>query len=139
MAFGQEVQRIITDNIIVEAVRIAHAGWPQRKNIQNIVFRVEIKDDVTVMHLGDADPNSIHFSPYQKHWSSKITDTAFPPYWFYLSEQGKELIETTLNTKSSIGIHVPKKIPKNLVESDKVFFHLPGETAVVLEANRNQK
>jgi hypothetical protein len=57
-------------------VRIPHAGWPGRADIENLVFRVTLKsqsESVTVMHMGDADDN--HYLPYKSHWQKRISDT----------------------------------------------------------------
>ena len=42
--------------LLVEAVRIPHSGWPDhRADVENIVFRVTLDKETTVMHFGDAD------------------------------------------------------------------------------------
>ena len=74
----------------VDVVRIPHAGWPGRAEISNLVWRVTLSDGITVMHLGDADPRDEHFAPHSEHWMVKRTDTAYPPYWFFLSDEGRE-------------------------------------------------
>ena len=70
---------------MIDAVRIPHAGWPSRADIENLVFRVPLKNQgtsVTVMHLGDADPDADHYLQYKDHWQQRVSDTALPPYWF---------------------------------------------------------
>lgn len=120
---------------IFEAVRIPHAGWPGRADIQNIVWRVTFKNNdspVTIMHMGDADPNDDHYIPYKKHWQSRQTDTAFPPYWFYSSAEGEDILSDIINAKHSIGIHVPMDVPKQLKAMDKDYFSKPGESRKVV-------
>ena len=116
------------DSIRVDAVRIPHAGWPQRAEISNIVFRVTLEDTVTVIHMGDADPNDEHFKPLIDHWQKQLTDTAFPPYWFFGSAQGRAILSDRINAKESIGVHVPVNVPEELQQSGERYFSKPGET-----------
>lgn len=115
-------------SIAVSAVRIPHAGWPGRANVQNIVYRVTLDDDVTVMHMGDADVNDEHYAPYKDHWMSKKTDTGFPPYWFFLMPGGEEILKDRLNIQHAVGVHVPVKVPTDLITTGKDFLSEPGET-----------
>ncbi|MEO0981481.1 MAG: MBL fold metallo-hydrolase [Pseudomonadota bacterium] len=114
--------------VVAEAVRIPHAGWPQRAEVSNLVYRVTLADGATVMHLGDADPNDDHFAPHADHWAAKETDTAFPPYWFFLRDAGRAILETRLNAAEAIGVHVPVQVPQDLAASGADFFSVPGET-----------
>ncbi|MEP2653611.1 MAG: MBL fold metallo-hydrolase [Paraglaciecola sp.] len=116
--------------LMVEAVRIPHAGWPSRANIENLVFRVTLnhaKSPITIMHLGDADPDDNHYIPYKRYWQQRVTDTAFPPYWFYFSAEGNDILNEILNVKNSVGLHVPVIIPKRLKATGADFFSSPGE------------
>lgn len=131
LEFNQQPIRLNVQGLLFEAVRIPHAGWPSRAEVENIVFRVTLSDDsspVTVMHMGDADPDYEHYKPYNAHWQKRITDTAFPPYWFYSSAEGNHILDNMLNIRESIGIHVPVKVPKRLESSGKDYFSKPGET-----------
>lgn len=114
--------------LTVDVVRIPHAGWPGRAEVSNLVWRVTLSDGVTVMHLGDADPQDSHYAPHAQHWTKVRSDVAYPPYWFYLSEEGQRILSTRLNTRDSTGIHVPIKLPPGLLASGEDFFHVPGET-----------
>lgn len=60
LAFGDAAWRKQIDGLNIGAVRIPHAGWPGRADVQNIVFRVSFEQGATVMHMGDADPNDVH-------------------------------------------------------------------------------
>jgi hypothetical protein len=108
-------------------VRIPHAGWPARAEVENLVFRVTLPDGATVMHMGDADANDDHFLPQQMHWQQKVTNTAFPPYWFFYSAEGRDILEQIINAKQHIGVHVPVKVPKQLSTSGKMFYSAPGQ------------
>ena len=118
-------------DLIIDAVRIPHAGWPARADISNLVWRVTLADGVTVMHLGDADPDDGHYAPHEAHWQAKRTDAAYPPYWFFLSEAGRQIVDERLNTETATGIHVPVELPADLFVSDADFLHAPGETRTV--------
>lgn len=114
----------------VDAVRIPHAGWPQRSEVSNLVYRVTLQDEITVIHMGDADPDDAHFKPLKTHWEAKRTQMSFPPYWFYFSDAGQLILDSRLNTEKSVGIHVPVQIPMNLRRLGKDYFSTPGEQRV---------
>lgn len=126
LEYGADPLKLDFEGLSVEAVRIPHAGGPGRREIENLVYRVQLEDAVTVMHMGDADPALEFFSPYEAHWQSQKTDTAFPPYWFFLSTEGVQIIEDVLNTQEAIGVHVPVRIPDGLIASGRNFFGDPG-------------
>ncbi len=112
------------------AVRIPHAGWPapERAAVQNLVFRVTLDGHATVMHMGDADPNPIHFKPHSAHWQAARTDTAFPPYWFFLSENGQAILSNDINADKAIGVHVPIEVPQDLKDSGADYFSIFEDT-----------
>ncbi|GAA0854488.1 MBL fold metallo-hydrolase [Aliiglaciecola litoralis] len=138
LAFGQQAETTTNDNLLIETVRIPHAGWPSRANVENLVFRVSIYSDakrddnaLTVMHMGDADPNRQHFIPFKDLWQKRHTSMAFPPYWFYLSKQGNEILDSIINTRKFAGIHVPLAVPEALLNSSNDYFTQSGETRVI--------
>ena len=132
---GTEINSIAVDSIQVDAVRIPHAGWPGRAEVSNIVYRVTIPmnseahlhEQLTFIHMGDADPNDTHFRPLAEFWNLQKTTVAFPPYWFYSSSTGNYILDYRINTEKSIGVHVPKKVPASLIRSEKAYFSVPGE------------
>jgi L-ascorbate metabolism protein UlaG (beta-lactamase superfamily) len=98
--------------LFIEAVRVPHAGWPARQQqVENIAFRVTLDAETTVVHLGDADASDAHFAPDGGYWSRRRTDAAFPPYWFFLSEAGRQVLERRIAPTRSIGMHVPADVP----------------------------
>lgn len=107
LAVGDEAQSIEVGGLAVEVVRIPHAGGEGRKNIENLAFRVTLNEELTVLHMGDADPNDTYFAPHQAHWDARKLDTAFPPYWFYGSADGQKILKQRLKPGQTIGIHVP--------------------------------
>lgn len=136
---GDPAISISVANIDVEAVRIPHAGWPQRADIANIVYRVKMNDDIVVMHMGDADPDKSHFAQHKNFWPKNISDVAFPPYWFSLSASGKELLENVINAEKTIGVHVPTKVPTSLIASGGDYFTTPGEEREIKKSDDESK
>lgn len=134
LGFNDAPKSVEVAGLLIEAVRIPHAGWPNRADIENMVFRVTLQDPklpLTVMHMGDADPDYDHYLPYKEHWQARKTHTNFPPYWFYYSLEGKDIIDSLLNTQHSIGVHVPVKVPKELIDTGEDFFSKPGESRIL--------
>ena len=112
----------------VEAVRIPHAGWPARKEVENLLFRVNIGTEYTVMHLGDADTNSQFYQPHSQFFASKRSNLAFVPYWFYGSLASQQVIKDYLNVDKTIGVHVPSSVPEPLKAQKQFdYFSKPGE------------
>lgn len=98
--------------LVVEAVRIPHSGWPTRQqDTENLAFRVTLEGATTVVHLGDADTTEAHFTRDGAYWGRRRTNVAFPPYWFFASDEGRQVLNTRLNAARSIGVHVPKNVP----------------------------
>ena len=100
--------------------------------MQNIAFRVTLEDTSTVVHLGDADARIVHFEQDEAFWDERQVDLALPPYWFFLSGDGREILEDHIYARHSIGIHVPAEfakgpsaIPDEIVGED--LFTQPGE------------
>jgi L-ascorbate metabolism protein UlaG (beta-lactamase superfamily) len=140
LSFNQTPKNLDVAGLVIDAVRIPHAGWPGRADIENLVFRVTLKNQgtsVTVMHLGDADPDDDHYLQYKDHWQQRVSDTALPPYWFYSSAEGRDILSNILNVKKSIGIHVPIKIPSQLKTSGQDYFSKPGEMRKVGESHKH--
>lgn len=128
LKYKDQPKTIKLKNLLVEAVRIPHSGWPKsRLDISNLVFRVTLDKSMTVMHMGDADPNDIHFKPYKNYWESNLTNTAFPPYWFFDSTYGPEILKNRINAETSVGVHVPIKVPYSLIQTGEKYFSKPGE------------
>lgn len=122
------------DGLLIEAVRIPHSGWPTgRLDVENIVWRVTLGENTTVLHMGDADPNDVHFAQDAQYWNRNKPDMAFPPYWFFSSSSGREILNSRIEARRSVGVHVPVSIPadpiRRPVELRGVdLFTTPGET-----------
>ncbi len=129
LKYGDPAQSLNVAGLQIDVVRIPHAGWPTRRlDVSNLLFRVTLAEGTTVMHMGDADPNDVHFKPYQDLWQAKVTDTAFPPYWFFNSTYGPGILSQRINANESVGVHVPKQVPEALKQTGKPYFSKPGET-----------
>lgn len=133
LRYGDPAKSFTVNGLSVDALRIPHAGWPGRADVSNIVYRVSMSatdsnESNTVIHMGDADPNDEHFRPYKELWQLKQTQMAFPPYWFFLSAEGRDIIDTRINALKSIGVHVPVNVPQNLKDSSRDYFSKPTET-----------
>ncbi len=125
------------NGLLIEAVRIPHSGWPTgRLDIENIVWRVTINEDTTVLHMGDADPNDVHFAQDAQYWNRNTPHMAFPPYWFFSSSSGREILDKRIGARRNVGVHVPVNIssdpilrPLELRGFD--LFTTPGETRTI--------
>ena len=122
------------DGLKIGAVRIPHSGWPTgRLDVENISWRVTLDESTTVLHMGDADPNPVHFERDSGYWHSRVTDMAFPPYWFFDSTYGPGLLENFIKAKKNVGVHVPISIPTEISGRppglrNNDLFTVPGET-----------
>jgi len=132
MEYGDAPVSIRTDHLTIDAAYVPHSGWPTaRTDVQNIVFRVSLDGGGTVMHMGDADAHTVHFEMDEEYWEDEKVDLALPPYWFFMSNSGREILENRINIRHSIGIHVPDKyanpenVPAELARYE--LFTRPGE------------
>ena len=132
LSYEDAPQSIRSGEILIEAFFVPHSGWPVRlTDVQNIAFRVTVDEEASVAHLGDADPNLIHFELHREQWHEHTTDVALPPYWFFNSSMGNQILQEYVRPKHSTGIHVPSSfadpanIPADLESFD--LFTRPGE------------
>ncbi|XOV79462.1 MAG: MBL fold metallo-hydrolase [Aestuariibacter sp.] len=126
LQIGDTPVNLTHKDLQVDAIRIPHAGWPRRKEVENLIFRVTLEKDITTMHMGDADADDDHYLPYTSYWQAKTTNINFPPYWFFMSAEGNDILQELLNVEQHIGVHVPMKAPKQLQNTGKQYFHQPG-------------
>lgn len=138
---GETAIDVELGSLLIEAVRIPHAGWPNRhSNVENLVFRVTLDSHATVMHFGDADPVDEHYAGQAGHWQERHTHLAMPPYWFFLSGEGREILEHRIRPDHAIGMHVPTEIPDDRIQrpeelQDVDLFTNPGETRKIAAGN----
>jgi hypothetical protein len=101
------------EGLKIEAVRIPHSGWPTgRLDVENISWRVTLNEITTVLHMGDADPNDVHFERDAEYWDKRHTHMAFPPYWFFSSTFGPGILKNRVKADHNVGVHVPVSISK---------------------------
>ncbi|MDH3440346.1 MAG: MBL fold metallo-hydrolase [Gammaproteobacteria bacterium] len=132
MEYGDSPVQIIAGDLTIDAAFIPHAGWPTaRTDVQNIAFRVTLGNGTTVLHMGDADARTVHFNADEEYWEETTIDLAMPPYWYFLSEDGVEIMEDRLDVIHAVGIHAPDDFsnpsnrPEELLSYD--VFTSPGE------------
>jgi L-ascorbate metabolism protein UlaG (beta-lactamase superfamily) len=125
------------EGLKIEAVRIPHSGWPTgRLDVENISWRVTLNETTTVLHMGDADPNDVHFARDADYWDRTHIHMAFPPYWFFDSTYGPGILKNRLKPDHSVGVHVPVYIPADHARRPPALrgydlFTEPGETRVI--------
>ncbi|MDZ7644709.1 MAG: MBL fold metallo-hydrolase [Woeseiaceae bacterium] len=141
LAHGDPPVTLAMPGLHIQAVRIPHAGWPERmQDVENLAWRVTFDDGPTVLHLGDADTRDEHFARDAGYWDARRANVAFPPYWYFLSDDGRYVLDERLKPLLAIGIHVPSgvaadpgKRSPSLAGAD--LFTTPGETRAI-PANR---
>ena len=94
-------------SIEIDVVAIPHSGGERMAGIRNLVFRATLGEWPTVIHMGDAATDDEQFARLQNHWDAKHANTAFPPYWFLLSEEGRSILKHRIKADQVIGVHVP--------------------------------
>mgnify|MGYP001818831067 FL=1 len=130
---GMTATDIVLGPLLVEAARIRHSGWPDyHADVENIVFRVTLDSDTTVMHFGDADPADAHFAISPDHWKERHSHLALPPYWFFLSNEGRRILRDRIGADEVTGMHVPTAVPDDPASrreslQDVDLFVKPGE------------
>ncbi len=133
LAYKDEPVSLAMEGLKIEAVRIPHSGWPtSRLDVSNISWRVTLNETTTVLHMGDADPNDVHFARDAAYWEKAHINMAFPPYWFFVSKGGPDILENRLKPDHSVGVHVPvdpARRPAGLNAHD--IFTVPGETRLI--------
>lgn len=136
LVYGDKSVEFNFTGIKVEVLRIPHAGWPGRADVANLVYRVTLKNKLTVMHMGDADADDVHYLPWKSYWDQQVTDTAFPPYWFMLGPRGQKILAERINATHAIGVHVPVKVPEQLTQSGAEFFSETGKITTIVITNK---
>jgi L-ascorbate metabolism protein UlaG (beta-lactamase superfamily) len=103
---------LVFDDIEVNAVSIPHSGWPTRHaEIENISFKVSLDELATVLHMGDAHTDPAFFDKQAEYWAERQLHLALPPYWYFLSNGGKKILEDHIHAEEVFGVHVPKDVP----------------------------
>ena len=137
LEYKDDPVKLEMEGLSIAAVRIPHSGWPTgRVDIENIVWRVTLNASATVLHMGDADPNDVHFAPDADYWDESPPHMAFPPYWFLNSNSGRQILQNRIKAVRSVGIHVPVTIPADPIRRpldlrSADLFTESGETRII--------
>ena len=95
-----------------------------------MLFQVTLgrdEENATVIHMGDAGDKDEYFLRYKAHWQQQSTDISFPPYWFLMSAEGRDILNGIIQSKRHFGIHVPMQVPNYLNTADLEYFSQPGK------------
>ena len=70
------------------------------------------------------------------YWEQNPPQMAFPPYWFFSSANGVEILQDRIKPARSVGVHVPVSIPADPVLRPAELrgydlFTMPGESRVI--------
>ena len=137
MEVGEKPIEIFFDGFQIEVLRIPHVGWPDRADVENLVYRVTL-DNFTVMHLGDSDIDPVHYLPLSNFWSKKATHHAFIPGVFAVDANSELSIKELLNVKRITHIHIPMNVPDNLKELKVDFFSIPDEIREIIDTGSSE-
>jgi len=91
------------DKIRISFLGLRHAN-PQWKSIQNFGHVIEI-GGLKFLHIGDADMTDENFEEFKLN--EKGIDVAFIPYWFLLSKEGRDLVDSQFKPKHIVAVHIP--------------------------------
>tara|TARA_R110000737_G_scaffold8173_1_gene23782 strand:- start:21159 stop:21998 length:840 start_codon:yes stop_codon:yes gene_type:complete len=138
MKVGEQPIEISLGGVQVEVIRIPHVGWPDRTDVENLVYRVTL-DDFTVMHLGDSDINPEHYLPFSRFWSKKTSHHAFIPGIFAVNADSEQSIKELINVKRITHIHIAMNVPEKLKALKVDFFSIPEEIREISAMNSNDQ
>ena len=121
---GEAAESFTLAGATIEAFRSPHNGWPDRHaGVHNITFRVSAPAgeglSARVMHLGDADPASVHYAALDAFLAAQRTSLAMVPYWHYADEDFDTLLDDTFNAEAAVAMHVPINAPVYLAEGNE--------------------
>jgi len=130
LAYGDAPVSFELGKQLIEAVMIPHSGWPNtHRHVENLSFRVTLDEATTVVHMGDADARIRHFEQHQDYWNERQADAAFPPYWFFLSDSGRLVLDQHIRPAAAVGLHIPADVEQREAElAEFDVFTEPGES-----------
>lgn len=129
---------MLVGDIEVNAVRIPHSGWPTRHaEIENIAFKVSLDKAATVLHMGDAHTDPSFFDQRAEYWAERPMHVALPPYWYFLSNGGKKILDDHIHADEVFGVHVPSSMPDSPAQypedlRGRTLLSVPGEEKRIL-------
>jgi hypothetical protein len=80
------------------------------------------------MYMGGADADDDHYLPFKAHFQANPVDINFPPYWFFMYAEGRDMLNEILSAQKTVGVHMPVKVPKYSVERDYLYFSEQGSS-----------
>ena len=131
----REALSVGPDDLAVTVLALPHHGWPEyHTDLQHYAYRVETRGGATVIHLGDANAMENPFTPHAAALEAAPSHLAFPPYWFFRSEERQNMLND-IHADEIVGIHIPADVPdawRNLRETGQIdFFADPDEIRII--------
>ena len=86
----------------------------------------------TVLHMGDAHTDPTFFDKQADYWAERHMHLALPPYWFFLSNGGKKILDDHIHAGETFGVHVPASMPDSPAQypqelRGRTLLSVPGE------------
>ena len=103
------------DGIKVKFLSLRH-GSERFRSIQNMGHLIEVGGK-KFLHIGDADMTAENFASF--NLAKENIDIAFIPYWFLLSENGRNLVKEQFNPKKIIAVHISPDEAEKISEDFK--------------------
>jgi L-ascorbate metabolism protein UlaG (beta-lactamase superfamily) len=131
---GGPPQRFNIGAVKIEAFHVIHLPIGRPGPMENIIYRVQIGNGVTIMHFGDADINPESYSGQLAAWQARRSDIAFAPFWFFgVDPDGVGPIidvKKQLNVDRLVGFHAWNSTLQDIdrLEKRDQFILKPGET-----------
>ncbi len=117
------------DGLQVEVLNLRHGGERHRE-VQNLGHILHLAGK-TLLHVGDVETSHEVFAPYRL--AERQIDISLVPYWFFLSPEGREIVNRHLRGKITVAVHIP---PRELAE---VQAHLRQEEPEVVVFERRMQ
>lgn len=99
-----ESMRVRHGAIEVQLLNLSHGSGPVAA-IQNLGHVVEL-GGYRVAHVGDAEENDANFARYEQAFEN--LDVALIPYWYFVSDRGRALVNRRLQAPLQIAVHIPR-------------------------------
>lgn len=132
-AIRQQIREItpeINERVVYEkdGIKVTFLGMRHGSGrfwwVKNLGHIIEIGGK-KLFHFGDADVAIDNFAAFKL--PAENIDIAFVPYWFYLSENGRNLVRDHISARTNIAVHVPPATAEKDAENIKRL--VPGTDA----------
>lgn len=94
--YGRRIS-LTPSGISIQAIRLRH------RRFENTGFLITLAGK-KVLHLGDSEDTASNFDAFDLE--KENIDIGLIPYWFFLSEEGKQVVRGHINARKLIAIHV---------------------------------